>query len=199
MKKFLKIFENKEKRVENLIFLLVLLVITLIIINFIINSEEEKNKESKESNKNNVFVSENIEKNDFGDIENEYINIELEDRLEKTLSKIKGVKNVDVLITYSETEEVIPIYNSNNSLKEIEEGTGDSKKITKEESINKNIIVDDSSNIIVQKKLSPKIEGAIIIAKGAEDLNVKSNIIKAVEAATGLALHKIQVFEMGDY
>ena len=199
MKKFLKIFENKEKRVENLIFLLVLLVITLIIINFIINSEEENNKESKESNKNKVFVSENIEKNGFEDIENEYINIELEDRLEKTLSKIKGVKNVDVLITYSETEEVIPIYNSNNSLKEIEEGTGDSKKITKEESINKNIIVDDSSNIIVQKKLSPKIEGAIIIAKGAEDLNVKSNIIKAVEAATGLALHKIQVFEMGDY
>ena len=31
----------------------------------------------------------------------------------------------------------------------------------------------------MQKKLSPKIEGAIIIAKGAEDLNVKSNIIKA--------------------
>ena len=199
MKKILKIFENKEKRVENLIFLLVLLVITLIIINFIISSEEEKNKESKENNKNKVFVSENIEKNGFGDIENEYINIELEDRLEKTLSKIKGVKNVDVLITYSETEEVIPIYNSNNNLKEIEEGTGDNKKITKEESINKNIIVDDSSNIIVQKKLSPKIEGAIIIAKGAEDLNVKSNIIKAVEAATGLALHKIQVFEMGDY
>ena len=44
----------------------------------------------------------------------------------------------------------------------------------------------------------PKIEGAIITAKGANNINVKNNIISAVEAATGLAVHKIQVFEMGN-
>ena len=43
--------------------------------------------------------------------------------------------------------------------------------------------------------MSPKIEGAIIIAEGAGDSNVKTNIIQAVEAATGLATHKIQVFK----
>ena len=42
----------------------------------------------------------------------------------------------------------------------------------------------------------PKIEGAIITAEGAADGNVKTNIIQAVEAVTGLATHKIQVFEM---
>ena len=40
-----------------------------------------------------------------------------------------------------------------------------------------------------------KIEGAIITAQGASDINVKTAIIQAVEAATGLATHKIQVFQ----
>ena len=42
----------------------------------------------------------------------------------------------------------------------------------------------------------PTIEGAIITAKGASNATVKSNIISAVEAATGLTIDKIQVFEM---
>lgn len=44
--------------------------------------------------------------------------------------------------------------------------------------------------------IKPKIEGAVIIAKGATNIDTKTNIIQAVEAATGLATHKIQVFEM---
>ena len=48
---------------------------------------------------------------------------------------------------------------------------------------------------ITQRVVEPKIEGAIITAKGASNADVKTNIIQAVEAATGLATHKIQVFE----
>ena len=47
-----------------------------------------------------------------------------------------------------------------------------------------------------QKVVQPKIEGAIITAKGANNADTKANIIQAVEAVTGLATHKIQVFEM---
>ena len=49
---------------------------------------------------------------------------------------------------------------------------------------------------ITQKVVQPKIEGAIITAKGANNADTKANIIQAVEAVTGLATHKIQVFEM---
>ena len=51
-------------------------------------------------------------------------------------------------------------------------------------------------SIITQKTVSPKIEGAIITAEGGENANVKTQIIQAVEAATGLATHKIQVFKL---
>jgi len=49
---------------------------------------------------------------------------------------------------------------------------------------------------VTQKVIQPKIEGAIITARGAGNGTVKNNIVQAVEAVTGLATHKIQVFEM---
>ena len=52
------------------------------------------------------------------------------------------------------------------------------------------------SEPITEKVIMPVIEGAIITAEGAGNANVKSSIVSAVEAVTGLAVHKIQVFEM---
>ena len=49
---------------------------------------------------------------------------------------------------------------------------------------------------VVQSIIKPKIEGAIVTASGAKNAEIKTNIVQAVEAATGLATHKIQVFEM---
>ena len=49
---------------------------------------------------------------------------------------------------------------------------------------------------ITEKVVMPVIEGAIITAQGAKNVSVKSSIVSAVEAITGLAVHKIQVFEM---
>lgn len=51
---------------------------------------------------------------------------------------------------------------------------------------------------ITQSTITPQIEGAVITATGAKDSYIKTNIIQAVEAATGLPTHKIQVFEMAN-
>lgn len=44
----------------------------------------------------------------------------------------------------------------------------------------------------------PKIEGAIVIAEGGGDATIKTNVVQAVSAVTGLATHKIQVFKMSN-
>ena len=49
---------------------------------------------------------------------------------------------------------------------------------------------------ITEKVTIPKVEGAIVLAEGANDANIKNNIILAVEAVTGLSTHKIQVFQL---
>ena len=101
------------------------------------------------------------------------------------------------LAPYSESSSINPLYNENSSSSTTEENADSAnKKITKTESNSKEILTDSSSNPVIQKTSSPKIEGSVIIAEGARVAQVKSNIISAVEAATGLATHKIQVFEM---
>ena len=42
----------------------------------------------------------------------------------------------------------------------------------------------------------PTIQGAIVTAEGANNAEVKTNIINAVGAVTGLTIDKIQVFEL---
>lgn len=187
--KFIKLFKddgNNKKKTENLVFLLIVLIITVVAINFIWKDEEKENI-------NNIDTSKKLAANDEN--ETEYKQNSLETRLENILSNISGVGNVDVLITYNETEELIPVYNEQDKKSTTNESDSQGGiRIVEEIDINKEVIY-QNDEIIVQKKICPKIEGAIIIATGANNANIRTNIIQAVEAVTGLATHKIQVFE----
>ena len=125
---------------------------------------------------------------------------ELASKIKNILSKISGVGEVEVLITYTESSQTVAMYNENTKETSTEEkdDTGGTR-IIKESDTQKDVIYQEENGEkkpITQKTIMPKIEGAIITAEGAADGNVKTNIIQAVEAVTGLATHKIQVFEM---
>ena len=132
-----------------------------------------------------------IEETDYTNNSND-----LELKLKKVLSNISGVGEVEVLITYAQTSVINPIYNEDleESITEEEDTSGGKRTISSTN--NKKEVVCSENNIVTQSVISPQIQGAVIIAKGASDANVKSNIIQAVEAATGLSTYKIQVFEM---
>ena len=136
----------------------------------------------------------NINSNNLDDTEN------LENKLKNILSKIQGVGEVEVCLNYSETSEVVAMYNENSITSTTEEtdDTGGSRKI-EETDIKKDVIFEENDGTktpITAKVIKPKIEGAIITAQGVNNAEIKNNIIQAVEAVTGLATHKIQVFEM---
>ena len=184
-----KIFKddgNNKKKTENLVFLLIILIITVIAINIIWKDEKEDTNITNQTNKK---LADNIQETITTS------NNSLEEKLESILSNINGVGNVDVLITYNETEEIIPIYNKTDkkSLTNEVDSEGGTRTIEETDTIEEVIFQNDE--IIIQKTVSPKLEGAIITATGANNSSVKANIIQAVEAATGLATHKIQVFE----
>ncbi len=183
--------DNKEKRkVENLVFFLVLLVITLISINLIFKDKKKTN--NTQTKKELVLENPDVE-------DSKSVETNIEEQLKNTLSKIKGVGDVEVLITYSESSKITPMYNetSTQSVTEENDSNGGTRKIESYDS-NKEIVSDSNSEPITEKVTMPKMEGAVIIAKGADNTLVKNNIISAVEAATGLSTHKIQVFEMND-
>ena len=186
---------NDKKKIENLIFFVILLVVTLIIINSIWNGKKQTTKQENTTSAKQLAIQ-NADEN------TEEINIskELETKLENILSKIEGVGKVNVCINYSESSEVIAMYNENSKVSTTEETdtSGGIRKI-QENNEQKDIVYKEENGEkipITKKVIQPKIEGAIITAKGANNSSTKTNIIQAVEAVTGLATHKIQVFEM---
>ena len=190
--------KKKKKKIENLIFFVIILIITIVVINIIWNGDK---KSSKDENLQNDTSKQLARQNTNATIEvGSNSTNELEIRLKDILSKIQGVGEVEVLINYSESSEIVPMYNENTKSSNTEEtDTSGGTRTIQETDSQKEIIYQENSGEktpITQKVVEPKIEGAIITAKGANNAEVKAKIIQAVEAVTGLATHKIQVFEM---
>ena len=184
---------NTKKKIENLVFFVVILIITIVAINFIwTDNSKTNNDKTNEVNagKQLADTEETIDMN----------NTSLSDKLEKILAKIQGVGDVKVFINYSESSEVIAMYNENSKSSTTEEtDTSGGVRKVEETDTQKDIIYQEDDGVktpMTKKVVEPKIEGAIVTAKGANNVDIKSDIIQAVEAVTGLAAHKIQVFEM---
>lgn len=190
---------NNKKKIENLVFFIVVLIITIVVINVIWNGNKKTNNQETNIDNKKLAESQNT-LSGTSDIQNSNTQNELETKLEKILSKIQGVGEVQVCINYQESAEVVAMYNENSKTSSTEETdtSGGIRKI-EETDTQKDIIYKEDNGEktpITKKVVQPKIEGAIITAKGANNAETKTNIIQAVEAVTGLATHKIQVFEM---
>ena len=187
---------NQKKKIENLVVFVIILIITIIAINSIWNGQSKKSTTKEENNTyskqlaNNESSNSNLEEN------------QLEKRLENILSKIDGVGKVNVMLTYSQSSEIVPVYNesSKDSSTEETDSSGGTRSI-KQVDINKEIVFqnENSQNTLITKTIvNPKIEGVIVTAQGANNANIKTNIIQAVGAVTGVATYKIQVFEFNE-
>ena len=189
--------EKNKRKIENLVVFIIILIITIIAINMIWNGNSKKTEQKASSDKQ-LAMTENTTLNNGDNGQN--AQNELKQNLEGILSKMSGVGKVNVLITYSESSEVVAMYNQTNKDTSTEESdqTGGTRKIQDQENTKEVIFKEENGQKVpvTQKVVLPKIEGAIITAEGAGDTMVKANIIQAVEAATGLASHKIQVFQM---
>lgn len=186
-----KKLENKRK-IENIIFFIIILVITLVLMKYIWkdNSDNLKTKEE-----NNMYFEASEKTTNI--VTQKY---ELEEKLENILSTIKGVGEVNVFINYSESSSSIPLYDESTTTSTTTEGdSSGGTRNTVETENQKEVVFTEKSGTkdpIIQKTIMPLIEGAIITAKGANDAGVKTNIINAVQAATGLGIDRVQVFEM---
>lgn len=189
-----KVAEKGSKRtLENLIVLVIILVVTIIFINYIWKGDKKENHNETEDilalNSDNVKME-----------KVEVSNNNLEFEIENMLKKLDGVEDASVLITYEETNRIVPMYNEDNqeSVTSEEDNQGGVRTIN-ENSSKKEVVYEENNGtkkVVTSKIITPQIKGAVIMAKGANNVNVKTNIIQAVQAVTGLATHKIQVFEM---
>jgi len=174
MNERLKKLFDKDKRTSNLVLVLILLVALLLASNYIFDSSNQKELGTKET------ISYNISENTKQDLEEKLANI---------ISKIDGIDTVSVMVTYSTTEKIIPVYDTKEDVNTTTDGT---KKTTEKTVAYES---EGSSKIaIVESKESAIATGAIVVAKGSVTEGTKSEIKAAVSMVTDVPLYKIQIF-----
>ena len=169
----LKHILDNDKKTQNLILALCLIALLLFASNYILKQDDK----TLEVNSNNVTPENKIS---------------MEERLEKILSQINGVSEVSVMINYSNTDKIVPVYDiKENTDEEKSNGRTSVTSVTE-----KSVAYQDGANgktPIVESTELAIAEGAIIVAIGANDNSGK--IKEAVSCITGIPLYKISVFE----
>lgn len=181
MEKILEKLNNK-KSIENLVIFLVVCIIVMIVINTLTNEKE--------------YVSNEIESTAI--IPHTVIEKNLETKLADILSMISGAGKVDVMISYINEVEKIPMTDMKVTTTVVsEKDSNGGERKTEETSTEENIIYEETNNLkspVVKQSILPEIVGVIVVAEGASNIAVKENLIKAVEATVNVPSHRIQVF-----
>lgn len=104
--------ENNKRKIENLVLFVIILIVTIVAINYIWNGDNNKSDIiTNDASGKRLASEENIITDDATTSSSDGI----EEKLENILSNIKGVGEVKVLITYSQTSRVIPMYDEDTS------------------------------------------------------------------------------------
>lgn len=181
-KKYLDNLDNK-KFIIKIFIILVLSVILLIMLNGYTSVDKiDSTTVIKESS--NEYT--NLVKDDY----ESYI----EDKLSEILSKLKGVGDVDVMVTLEDSVEKIPASNVTTT-KEITnelDSQGGTREISREDETIQ--IVSTSNDVVVLKEVKPSVKGVIVVAEGADNILVLETLYEAVKTVLGISGNKVQIF-----
>ncbi|MBF8982657.1 stage III sporulation protein AG [Lutibacter sp. B2] len=185
--KLKEILSNKEEKklINNL--MIIVLICTIGLITWDTFSSQKKIS--------NVGTSDKAQE-DSNEYNNGYQS-QTEAQLKKILSQIKGVGEVDVMITYETSAEVVPAINVTKSsqLTEEKDAQGGVRTTTQEDSSQNIVTTNQKNDLIVIKEIKPDIKGVVIVAKGASDIGVKNELIEAVRTIFQIPSFKVMVYE----
>ena len=108
---------NNKRKIENLVFFIVILIITIVAINLIWNDKKTTTKQETNTTSKKLALTDTEANN----ITTEEAEVDLEEKLENILSKINGVGEVNVMVTYAETSKTLPVYNEESTQESTEE------------------------------------------------------------------------------
>ncbi len=119
--------------------------------------------------------------------------------LAEILSSIKGAGKIKVLITYDGTGEKIPAQTVNTHSNITIDNSSNTTRTTETVTETKSTVIVQKNGVsepVILKEILPNIVGIIVVAEGASDMNVRVALLRAVQAATGVKIDKIEIFEM---
>lgn len=121
--------------------------------------------------------------------------------LVEVLGKIKGVGKVDIVIKFEEDIEEIPAKDIDNSQEKVEEkdNNGGTRVTTRENSNEKVVVVNDGSaggKVVMLRRINPKIGGVIVVAEGAENRELRMELVRAVKTVLNIPDYKVSIHSM---
>lgn len=124
----------------------------------------------------------------------------LEKRLENTLSRIEGAGETKVMI-YLKNNGKSVLYTQREIVKNKVSETDSSGGVrdSLESSLKESVVYteNDGDKVpFITEEEAPKVQGVIIIAKGADDAKIVSEITEAASALLGITVNKIKVLKM---
>ncbi len=126
---------------------------------------------------------------------------EWEEKLEKSLLYIEGAGQVKVLITLQESEQRVLARDGTESISETteEDAAGGNRRVTENRIEKKTIYtVDERGQDVpyVIKTITPSVKGVVVIAQGADQPEVRQNIIEAIQVLFDIDMNKITIVKM---
>lgn len=127
-----------------------------------------------------------------------YSETDVEERLKKVLSCIRGAGKVEVMITYDTGTELVTAMSQNINSNSSETTDGDKTSATTqrtETSEPATVSAQGGNSPIVLLEKQPVVRGVIVVAEGAADIRVMLDLQRAVRAVLDIPISNIEVFE----
>lgn len=123
-----------------------------------------------------------------------------EAKLKTLLRSMEGVGDVEVMLTFASSEELVvekdaPVVRSNTVEKDSAGGTRTITQYDAGDTTVYNNVSGDSTPYVV-KTLSPRVEGVLVVAQGGGNSEISRNITEAVQALFGVEANRVKVLDM---
>lgn len=122
----------------------------------------------------------------------------LEGKLKKMLESVRGVGEVEVMITLESSEERIveKDMTAERSQTEEQDSAGGTRTVSSSNTGYQTVYQEGSQGSpFVVKTITPKVEGVLVVAEGAGKGNMTGEITQVVQALFGVEAHKVKVLE----
>ncbi|MGX1983036.1 stage III sporulation protein AG [Thermolongibacillus altinsuensis] len=179
---------------NGLIALVLLVGVAFMIFGNIFHSPSSENSETTDETAQPVFrqTDEETKMKKIADYEERY-----EAQLKEALEAIVGVGEVKVVVNVDATETKILEKNQTiEKQKTTEEDKEGGKRNIEDSSTDEKVVIvrkgDEETPIVLQTK-KPEIRGVLVVAKGAEKIQIKKWIVEAVTRTLDVPSHRVAV------
>lgn len=123
----------------------------------------------------------------------------IEEKLKATLSRIEGAGEVEVMITYESSAEIVPAISVDTQTSTTTDTRDSGSSSTNTENRQSQVVTvggGSEASALVLREDSPVVKGVIVVAKGADNIAVKLNLLNAVQTILNVGPHQVDVYKM---